>query len=165
MASGLNPMATRSSFSDRGHVARDRGSTSVIGCSRRTVTTFMWLYEKVGRQIVPLRSLAAGPHGEVLEVPIPDRPNRSETFPMEGEWETWNEPAGTTETRQLDDPEAAPPSNRPPDAAAYRPLLPDPGQKCAVRFVDFRGVLQSQLTHPERLRDSHLLSCLVQVYE
>ena len=48
---------------------------------------------------------------------------------------------------------------------ACRKLLPDPGEWRVVCWGDFKDMLATQLSHAERLRDSHRLACYVQVYE
>jgi hypothetical protein len=49
--------------------------------------------------------------------------------------------------------------------ASHRKLLHDPGVARVVRYGEFKEMLHPQLAHPERLRDTHYLSCYVQVYE
>ena len=55
----------------------------------------------------------------------------------------------------------APPAPRP----AGRIFFPEPGKQTVVRWGDFKPMLSPQLAHPDRLRDSHRLPCLLQVYE
>jgi hypothetical protein len=117
------------------------------------------LYERIGHYVQPVHQLVAGPHGEVLDLPPPTRRSVRNDAPV----------------IDVDDP---PPAMLPRDIVEDRsePAAAEPGPGCReiatpsarpriVRFADFKQVLAPQLNHPERLRDSHRLSCRVQVYE
>jgi hypothetical protein len=97
------------------------------------------LYEKRGHTVRPLHQLVAGPEGQVIDVA-----------------------AG---------PEPAPPGWDAEPAAPIAPTTPGralfaaAGQKCIVRFGDFKPLLAPQILRPERLRDEHRLPCRVQVFE
>jgi hypothetical protein len=97
------------------------------------------LFESVGGSLRPLHRLMTGARGELLEAePIPAR-----------------ESSGPSEA----------PTDGDPAAPTWRRLLSEPGERRMVRFGDFKTQLLPQLAHPERLRDVHLLPCLVQIYE
>ena len=53
---------------------------------------------------------------------------------------------------------------RQPDRG-YRPLFPEPGFPLAVPWHEFRAVLESQIAHPERLRDGHRVAAHAQIYD
>lgn len=53
---------------------------------------------------------------------------------------------------------------RAPDRG-FRMLFPEPGYALVVHWNEFRSLLESQLAHPERLRDGHRVSVRAQVYE
>ena len=46
-----------------------------------------------------------------------------------------------------------------------RPLFPEPGFPLVVPWNEFRAVLESQIAHPERLRDGHRVAARAQIYE
>lgn len=135
------------------------------------------LYERFGARIRPLAGLAAGPHGEVLEVPesgevAPRLRARVAMAPVLADVETDAGPTpGARGPRGETAPSSQPPGGDPAVAEAEsalpacRPLLPEPGQWRVVRLGDFKPMLLSQLAHPERLRDTHRLPCYVQVFE
>lgn len=115
------------------------------------------LYERFGHRIRPLRGLAAGPRGEVLEIaatPAREEPSRGAKSPAAA-------PAQTPTPSPAPDPEPAPQ----PTASAVRALFAAPGHWRVVRFGDFRPTLLPQLEAPARLRDTHLLPCYVQIFE
>ncbi len=43
--------------------------------------------------------------------------------------------------------------------------FPSPGRPLVVHWNEFRSLLESQIAHPERLRDSHRVGVRAQVYE
>jgi hypothetical protein len=47
----------------------------------------------------------------------------------------------------------------------YRLLFPEPGCSLVVHWNEFRSLLESQIAHPERLRDGHRVGVRAQVYE
>jgi hypothetical protein len=93
------------------------------------------LYERIGNRIRRLRTLAAGPNGEVIDI-------------------AKSEPPEKNEKRQDETP-----------SGGYRRLLPEPGQRRVVPFGSFKQMLAPQLVHPERLRDAHRLPCHVSIFE
>jgi len=100
------------------------------------------LYERIGNRIRRLRVLAAGPNGEVIDIARSEPP--------------------------AEQPPAQPNDKPPPVtdlSASFRRLLPEPGQWRVVPFGAFSQVLAPQLTHPERLRESHRLPCHAEVFE
>ncbi len=100
------------------------------------------LYERIGNRIRRLRTLAAGPNGEVIDI---------------AQSESSTEPPRTTTENECPQTEAAPPG--------FRRLLPEPGQWRVVPFGLFKQMLAPQLAHPERLRDAHRLPCHTSVFE
>jgi hypothetical protein len=130
------------------------------------------LYERLGRQIRPLRRLVSGPSGEILEVAEPGDGSRAprrrgvqidssadadETDPVDIEIESKPEPA------QPGNGTAPSPSRATP--APIRALFPGAGHWRVVRLGDFKALLTPQLAHAERLRETHRLPCYAQVYE
>jgi len=111
------------------------------------------LYERFGQRIRPLRALAAGPRGEVLEVETTgDRQQAAGDrgqLPNDGNAHEFTPP----------------PASRLLSPESPRALFPESGHWRVVRFGDFRAVLTPQLAQPERLRDAHWLPCHVQVFE
>jgi hypothetical protein len=101
------------------------------------------LYERIGNRIRRLRTLAAGPNGEVIDI-ARSEPSAAEATCTQAE----NEPARAAET-----------------STGFRQLLPEPGQWRVVPFGAFKQIFTPQLTHPERLRDSHRLTCHARVFE
>jgi hypothetical protein len=79
----------------------------------------------------------------------------------------WDPPAApfVVDTEAIRYPVPAARPDGEPAAQAWRALLREPGERRMVRLGDFKAQLLPQLAHPERLRDVHLLPCLVQVYE
>lgn len=125
------------------------------------------LYERFGQRIRPLRGLASGPRGEVLEIaaapaggrgPEPKRAAKAPSAPEKIVEAEEDETPAPAEPRE-------PPRGAPESAAPFRALLAAPGAWRVLRLADVRGLLGGQLAHPERLRDSHHLPCYVQVYE
>ncbi len=104
---------------------------------------FVVVFDPDGHRAQPPFFQAFGRQGQ----PFPD--TRSEADAGRGA-----QAAGSAPTAEA----AAPPSR-------LRPILEDPGRRCIVSFGDFKPLLASQLSHPERLRDGHRLDCHVQVYE
>ena len=121
-------------------------------------------YERMGNRIRPLRQLASGPNGEVLEVP-----GRSA---LDGEPASADADA-TEEREEHDEPHAAPadareaaqPQRPAPSGTAFRRLLAQPGTWRVLPFGSFKLLLASQLSHPARLRDSHRIPCHLEVFE
>ncbi len=108
------------------------------------------LYERIGNRIRRLRTLAAGPNGEVIDVARTDTAQEQPS------------PCAPAEAS----PAKSDSSARSADASAsFRRLLPEPGQFRVVRFDSFRQMLAPQLAHPERLRDVHRLPCHASVFE
>jgi hypothetical protein len=105
------------------------------------------LYERVGPHLLPLRPAVAGP-GEFprAAAPIADRDPEP---PEEAE---------AQDVHAEQDDHAAEP-------ASVRKLVPEPGLRRVVRFSDFKAILAAQMAHPARIRDTHLVSCHVHVYE
>jgi hypothetical protein len=101
------------------------------------------LYERIGNRIRRLRTLAAGPNGEVIDI-ARSEPSAAEATGVQAE----NKPARAEET-----------------STVFRQLLPEPGQWRVVPFGAFKQIFTPQLTHPERLRDSHRLTCQAKVFE
>jgi len=50
-------------------------------------------------------------------------------------------------------------------AVPYRALLPEPGVWRIVRWGDFKSMLAPQVSHADRLHDTHRVPCYAQVYE
>jgi len=108
-------------------------------------------YEKIGRRIMPLRALAAGPRGEVFAFRTPrTRPIRSGMPPR-----------GSEAVVELERDQAAPGGATRARTAA----TPVARTRCLVRWGDFQAMLSGQIAAPDRLRDSHRLPCCVHVYE
>jgi hypothetical protein len=99
------------------------------------------LYEKVDLQLRPLHSLVSGPNGEIFEL------------------------AAIQHDPDLNANEGARNVTAQTSESACRKLLQDPGEWRVVCWGDFKDMLAAQLSHAERLRDSHRLACYVQVYE
>ena len=112
------------------------------------------LYERIGNSIRRLRTLTAGPNGEVIDVDAAAKPVQPQR--------TWSvdTPQSASDAQQNAQPQATAPS-----AGAFRKLLPDPGQWRVVRFGMFKQMLAPQLADAERLRDPHRLPCHAQVFE
>lgn len=125
-------------------------------------------YERRGQQLLPLRNLASGPCGEVIEFGPSSFQVDSQTDtigeasftePIEGIYETGNKGESTR-------PHLIRPFQRGgPNAGVCRKLFADPGQLRLVSLGDFSAQLGPQLKNPDRLRDSHRLPCYVQVFE
>lgn len=107
------------------------------------------LYERVGPHLRPLRGAVAGR----AEIPRRAEPvaDRDPAPPEELDAEPPD--AGG----DGDDPAAAP--------VGVRKLVPEPGLRRVVRFADFKAILAAQMAHASRIRDTHLVSCQVHVYE
>lgn len=116
------------------------------------------LYERRGRQLIPLRTLISGRQGEILEYghPTPERryevqatidpvPNPDEAISAEFE----DDGGRTIDVKE---------------SAALQKLFADPGQLRLVPLADFPQQLTPQLARPERVRESHRLACYVQVF-
>ena len=120
-------------------------------------------YEKTGLQLCPLHHLVAGPNGEILEL----APRAQQSLPSRvpaTDQQPWDV-QGTAlqhDSEANEDPQNATANT---GQSACRKLLQDPGEWRVVCWGDFKDLLAGQLSHPERLRDSHRLSCYVQVYE
>jgi hypothetical protein len=106
-------------------------------------------YERIGNRIRRLRTLTAGPNGEVIDIESTDVPER------QGARATVEEPSTKSEAS----------SRNAGAAAGFRRLLPEPGQWRVVPFGAFKQMLAPQLAHPERLRDVHRLPCHASVFE
>jgi hypothetical protein len=120
------------------------------------------LYEKRGRQLVPLASLVSGPRGEVIEF-LPPVQHTENTAPKEAEGfevDEFAEDDVTEEKSRYDEK-----SKTVQGQLGIRKLFPDPGQLRLLNYGDFSPLLASQLKHPERLREAHQLPCYVQVIE
>jgi hypothetical protein len=125
-------------------------------------------YERRGQQLFPLRNLASGPCGEVIEFGPASFAVDSHTSGIvesgfteliEGIYETGDK-------SQKSRPHLIRPSQRTgSNAGVCRKLFADPGQLRLVSFGDFRAQLAPQLRNPDRLRDAHRLPCYVQVFE
>jgi len=94
------------------------------------------LYERVGNRIRRLRTLAAGPCGEVIDIAKSEPPEKKSGKPKD----------------EI-------------PSSGFRRLLPEPGQRRVVPFVSFKQMLAPQLLHPERLRDAHRLPCHASIFE
>lgn len=117
-------------------------------------------FERLGNRIRPLKQLASGPNGEVLEVPDnyaaeSDASRTSEDDESEG-------PAREVRTPRAEQQEATSPK---PAASAFRRLIAEPGTWRVLPFGQFKPLLASQLAHPERLRDSHRIPCHLEIFE
>jgi hypothetical protein len=134
------------------------------------------LYEKIGEQIRPLRKLASGSRGQVLELVSSPEPVSEIRAPLDNEQPAESPKAkhgnfsqsGQQHRQNATLNQARPvaqPATEKPKSAPYRKLFPDPGQKRVIRLGDFKSMLVPQLAHPERLRDTHRLACYLQVYE
>jgi hypothetical protein len=109
------------------------------------------LYERVGQSVYLVHHLVAGPHGEVIDLaPPPPRSFQRAISVIDAEAQA----AGH-------DLETPPPQPVTP----WREIAMAAAKPRVVRFGEFKNVLGPQLLHPERLRDTHRLSCRVQVYE
>jgi hypothetical protein len=118
-------------------------------------------YERVGNHIRPIRHLASGPNGEVLEVPKAFPISRTPQPPADEVDEAVEEDDDPLET-----PSAGPvPPAEDPPRTAFRRLLTEPGAWRVLPFRPFAPLLAPQLSEPTRLRDSHRLPCQVQVFE
>jgi hypothetical protein len=115
-------------------------------------------YERIGNRIRPLRQLAAGPSGEVLEVPKGYMFNRVASTQTTDE-----EPAD--EERQQEETIAEERLREGPAFTAFRSLVTGPGIWRVVPFGFFKSILAAQLSHPDRLRDSHRIPCHVEIFE
>jgi hypothetical protein len=114
------------------------------------------LYERFGQRIRPLRSLAAGPRGEVVEIAAAPPPGAADRGPS----------ASDRSQEAAEKPSQSPlPPAGPSSPDPVRALFPSPGQWRVVRFGDFRLCLTPQLAQPARIRESHSLPCHVQVFE
>jgi hypothetical protein len=135
------------------------------------------LYEKIGERIRPLHKLVSGSDGQVLEL-VPFQESISEiTVPADSNEPSaesqkppgGNPPRGGRQPKQNREVSQANPiaqsATEKPKPAPYRKLFPDPGQERVIRLGDFKSLLVPQLTHPERVRDTHRLACYLQVYE
>jgi hypothetical protein len=111
------------------------------------------LYEKIGSYVRPVHQLVAGPRGEVLDLAPPSK-TRSAA----------RNAADVIDVPDADVSEASTPDEE-GSAAACRELIPRSAQPRIVRFGEFKTMLGPQLLHPERLRDTHRLSCGVRVFE
>jgi hypothetical protein len=110
------------------------------------------LYERIGKRIRRLRRLACGPSGEILDV----ADSRLLAPPQTGRAPAPSRAEEDAKSRLQPAPK--------PDAV-FRKLLPGSGQWRVVPFGAFKQMLALQLTHPERLRDTHRLPCQAQVFE
>jgi hypothetical protein len=106
-------------------------------------------YERIGNRIRRLRTLAAGPNGEVIDIERTDTPEQQSTYAAV------QEPSTKSETSP----------HKADAAASFRLLLPEPGQWRVVTFGAFKQILAPQLAYPERLRDVHRLPCHASVFE
>jgi hypothetical protein len=145
------------------HARRLRGEILCDGAGR--------LYERIGHYVQPVHQLVSGPHGEVLDLAPPaPRSLRGDLPPIDVDEDssvarTLSGPRGERAAVASD---LAVGCGELPTAAsvpAYHQILSPPLKPRVVRFGEFKHVLGPQLRHPERLRDSHRLSCRVQVYE
>jgi hypothetical protein len=135
------------------------------------------LYEKIGERIRPLHKLVSGSDGQVLELVPFQEPISEISVPADS-----NEPSAESQKAQGRNPPRGDRQPKPngelsqaglvaqsvtekPKPAPYRKLFPDPGQGRVIRLGDFKSMLAQQLTHPERVRDTHRLACYLQVYE
>ena len=134
------------------------------------------LYEKIGQSVRPIRNLAIGPKGEIVEFAPSPRAGATSSTPNvrppteesdEARREAW--PEGDYEQKLT--AEYAPPPMAPqrptarPTRTPFRMFFPNPGQWRIVQWGDFKDMLAPQLAHPERLNDTHQIPCYVQVYE
>jgi hypothetical protein len=130
------------------------------------------LYEKLGRHIRPVRQLASGPSGELVEM-FPAERKKLRVIPH---------PAKVVTNQRTAAPEKPEPTSAMRDAIrkrfvsietaendadrpGHRKLFTDPGQWRVVTWGEFKEILAPQLAHPERLRDTYRLPCYVQVVE
>jgi hypothetical protein len=104
-------------------------------------------YERIGNRIRRLRTLTAGPNGEVIDIA---RTEQQQSIPSITE-EPLKQPESTAQAAV--------------GSAGFRRLLPEPGQWRVVPFGAFKSMLAPQLTHPERLREIHRLPCYASVFE
>jgi hypothetical protein len=135
------------------------------------------LYEKIGERIRPLHKLVSGSGGQVLELVPLQEPISEITAPADSnepsaesqKAQGGNPPRGGRQPKQNGELSQAGPvaqsATEKPKPAPYRKLFPDPGQERVIRLSDFKSLLAPQLTHPERVRDTHRLACYLQVYE
>jgi len=118
------------------------------------------LFERVHGRVRLLDRIIRGPAGELLElVPAPRfsaKPLQTsdEVLDAEIEAETPSESARAAESE-------GPSCQR----RGARALFVEPGLRRVVRLGEFRGLLATQLAHPEHLRESHQLPCFVQLLE
>lgn len=122
------------------------------------------LYERFGQRIRPLRALATGPRGEVLEIAAAPVKPGADKRPAERAPAPAPAPMPTPEPVEAAAP-APEPEPPPAPAVPVRALFAAPGHWRVVRLGDFRGALTAQLAEPARLRDTHWLPCHVQVFE
>jgi hypothetical protein len=109
------------------------------------------LYERVGQYVRRVHHLATSPNGQLLDLDPDGAPS-------------W--PPAADVRAAVHDPESKPQEDdrEAPDSPAARMLL-TPGTRRVLRFGDIRAIVESQIARPDRLRDSHLLNCFVQVVE
>jgi hypothetical protein len=134
------------------------------------------LYEKIGQSVRPIRNLAIGPKGEIVEFAASPRAGAISSTPHvrpptdesdKARREGWSE----SDYEQKLTAEYAPPPMAPqrptarPTRTPFRMFFPNPGQWRIVQWRDFKDMLAPQLAHPERLNDPHQIPCYVQVYE
>lgn len=132
------------------------------------------LYEMSGNTVRAIGQICAGPDGRLLDLggcegetrdgspAATDLPHPAEAPPPtiappgSPGAPHWKMPSAPL------DPQSSP---KPPPADLVRVLLREPGLWQVVRFGELRDMLAPQLSHPERLQDSHQLACHLQVYE
>jgi hypothetical protein len=133
----------------------------ILRCERGT------FYEHCRGQIRPLHRLVAGPRGEILELPsAPGGRGSRRAEQCEPDEASVHHGAARPEPRPPvpADVEPAEKSDK-PGSATFRALFPEPGERRMIAWGEFKDVLESQISHPERLRGSHQLPCDVQIYE
>jgi hypothetical protein len=108
------------------------------------------LYERVGQYVHPVHHLVAGPHGEVIDLAPPAPRSLPRPAPV----------IDVEEHAVGHDLDEAPQL-----AASWREIAAAAAKPRIVRFGEFKNVLAPQLLHPERLRDTHRMSCRVHLYE
>lgn len=132
----------------------------ILRCERGT------FYEHCRGQIRPLHRLFAGPRGEILELPsVPGEQGSRRAERCEPDQSSTLHGTARQEPRPPEPADAGPEKAGEPDGPTFRALFPEPGERRMIAWGDFKDVLESQISHPERLRGSHQLPCDVQIYE
>lgn len=124
------------------------------------------IFEMLGEHLRPLGRLARTAEGQLVElVPQSRAPIRRRRENYMDAIDAEIEPVERAQS-PLDTSDAETKVQREEvEAPAVRKLLNGAGPRRPVRFADFRHLLTPQLAHPERIRESHLLPCRVQVFE